>query len=124
MIIYIWRKNMVIRNENQKTDVKIKMRGGDGQVVLKNIIEGNELSHSRLFSKITLKKGCSIGTHTHLQETEYYYILEGEGVVTENSVTTTVKPGDVVVTGDQQSHSIINNGDEDLVFIALILLND
>ena len=115
---------MVIKNENQKTDVKVKMRGGKGEAILKHIIDNKELCHSRLFSTITLKKGCSIGTHTHLQETEYYYILSGEGVVCENSVSTTVKPGDVVVTGDKETHSIENKGDEDLVFIALILLND
>lgn len=115
---------MVIRNDKQNTDVKVKMRGGKGEATLKHIVEGSELNHSRLFSKITLKKGCSIGTHTHLQETEYYYILEGEGVVTEKAVSYTVSSGDVVITGDQESHSIINNKDEDLVFIALILLND
>ncbi len=115
---------MVIRDEKQNIDVKVKMRGGKGDVSLKHIVEGSELNHSRLFSKITLKKGCSIGTHTHLQETEYYYIIQGEGVVSENSVSYTVSVGDVVITGDQESHSIINKNDEDLVFIALILLND
>ncbi|MCY1151609.1 MAG: cupin domain-containing protein [Sphaerochaetaceae bacterium] len=115
---------MVIKNENQKIDVNVKMRGGTGEAIIKHIIDNRELCHSRLFSTITLKKGCSIGTHTHLQETEYYYILSGEGVVTEKSVSTTVKAGDVVITGDQESHSIENKADEDLVFIALILLND
>jgi mannose-6-phosphate isomerase-like protein (cupin superfamily) len=115
---------MVITNENQKIDLKVKMREGKGETIIKHIINSDELNHSRLFSTITLKKGCSIGTHTHLNETEYYYILSGEGVVSEKSGDTTVKVGDVVVTGDKQSHSIINNGNEDLVFIALILLDD
>ncbi len=115
---------MVIKNENQNIDVKIKMREGKGEAIIKNIIDSNKLSHSRLFSTITLKQGCSIGKHTHIQETEYYYILSGEGIVTEADGEKFVKPGDVVVTGDQESHSIINNREEDLVFIALILLND
>lgn len=115
---------MVIKNDKQKIDTKVKMRGGEGEAILKHIVDSDKLNHSRLFSKITLKKGCSIGTHTHLQETEYYYILEGKGVVSEKTLSYTVSPGDVVITGDKESHSIVNNEEEDLVFIALILLDD
>lgn len=115
---------MVITNKNQKIDVKVKMREGNGEAIIKHIVNNNDLNHSRLFSTITLKKGCSIGNHTHLGETEYYYIISGEGVVSEKTGDTTVKIGDVVITGDKESHSIANNGDEDLVFIALILLDD
>lgn len=115
---------MIIKNNDQKTDVKTNMRGGSGEVLFKHIVDKEELDHSRLFSTITLKKDCSIGTHTHIKETEYYYILSGEGVVTEEAGSSVVKPGDVVITGDGESHSIINNEDEDLVFIALIILHD
>lgn len=115
---------MVIKNENQKKEVKIKMREGLGEVQFQHIVEKESLNHSRLFSKITLKKNCSIGAHTHIKETEYYYIIQGEGVVTEKTGSYSVSVGDVVITGDQESHSIINEKDEDLVFIALILLDD
>ena len=32
-------------------------------------------------------------------------------------------PGDVVITGDGESHSIANECDEDLVFVAVIILD-
>jgi len=115
---------MIIKNENQRNEVKIKMREGIGKVQLQHVVESEKLNHSRLFSKITLKKDCSIGEHTHIKETEYYYIIKGEGVVTEKEGSFNVKAGDVVITGDQESHSIINNKDEDLEFLAVIILDD
>lgn len=115
---------MIIKNEKQRKEVKIKMREGLGDVQLKHIVENESLNHSRLFSEITLKKGCSIGEHTHIKETEYYYIIKGAGIVTEQSGSYNVEAGDIVITGDQESHSIINENDEDLVFIAVIILDD
>ncbi|MDC7243249.1 MAG: cupin domain-containing protein [Sphaerochaetaceae bacterium] len=115
---------MIIENKQQKIDIKTNMRDGKGDVILQQIVDKENLNHSRLFSKITLKKGCSIGTHTHLKETEYYYIIQGEGEVTEKEGSYVARAGDVVITGDQESHSIINKKEEDLVFIALILLDD
>ena len=61
-----------------------------------------------------------IGKHVHDGEVEYYCILAGQGVVTEDTGESTVNPGDVVVTGWGQSHSIRNDRDEDLEFIAVI----
>jgi hypothetical protein len=41
---------MVIKNENQKIDVNVKMRGGTGEAIIKHIIDNRELCHSRLRS--------------------------------------------------------------------------
>ena len=79
--------------------------------------------HSRLFSLFTLKTGCSIGEHEHINETEYYYILSGKGMVKEKDGVKEVTPGDVVITGNGESHSIANESPEDLVFVAVIILD-
>ena len=115
----------MIKKASQMAETSIEhMRGGDGTVLRKDILGQDDMAkHSRLFSLFTLRKGCSIGEHEHRKETEYYYILSGRGVVTEQSGEKEVLPGDVVITGDGESHAIANAGDEDLVFAAVIILD-
>jgi len=48
-------------------------------------------------------------------------VLEGEGIVNDNGVETTVRKGDVVRTGNGEFHSIQNVADENLEVIAIIL---
>ena len=96
------------------------LRDGEGTVIKRTLAPAQSDMHLRLLGRFTIKKGCSIGNHTHNGEIEYYYILSGKGVVTEDSGTSVVNPGDVVVTGWGQSHSIRNEKDQDLEFLAVI----
>lgn len=100
------------------------MRGGEGDALQHLLLsDGDMAKHARLFATMVLKEGCSIGEHRHDGETEYYYILSGSGIVTEADGDKEVKTGDLVITGNGESHSIRNNGKEDLVFLALIILD-
>ena len=96
--------------------------GGNGVAVISHIMEKTELlANCRLFAKITLDPGCSIGYHQHAQEEEIYYILSGQGVVNDNGDIRTVYPGDAVYTGNGAYHSIENQGDAPLEFLGVIL---
>ena len=56
------------------------MCGGKGHVIIKDILEGDELKGKcGLYAQVTIEKGCSLGYHEHHGETETYYILSGEG---------------------------------------------
>jgi quercetin dioxygenase-like cupin family protein len=63
-----------------------------------------------------------VGWHQHVGETEPYFILEGEGIFTDDDGTKThVFPGDVCTILPGQRHSLDNASDKDpLVFMALI----
>ncbi len=115
---------MIIRKETHPTEKRSNMREGAGIIELMHLQSADELSHARLFSHLTLPQGSSIGPHIHANETEYYYILRGTGIVEEADGNKAVGPGDLVVTGGGASHSIENTGSEPLEFIALILLDD
>ncbi len=105
------------------SETREKMRGGDGNVTLKNIFNADEIKGKcRLFSQITLDPGCSIGTHEHDQEEEFYYILSGTGTVDDNGIIKSAGPGDAIKTGGGEFHSIKNNGNVPLVFLAVIIL--
>ena len=115
---------MIVKNSEMKGKVNVAMRDGKGEVEQLFILdESNMAKHSRLFSYMNLKPGCSIGEHTHHNETEYYYILSGSGFVVEKDGVKRVAKGDVVITGDGESHSIENDGTDDLSLIAIIILD-
>lgn len=104
-------------------EIKENMRGGQGSVKLEHIYSPEEFKGKcRIFSKITLEPGCSIGRHEHDQEEEIYYILSGRGLVDDNGQMREIGPGEALKTGGGEFHSIINNGNEPLVFIAAVLL--
>ena len=115
---------MIVKGKDMKGKVNAHMRDGKGEVEQLFILdETNMAKHSRLFSFMNLKPGCSIGEHTHHNETEYYYILAGSGFVVEKDGVKRVEKGDVVITGNNESHSIENDGPDDLSFIAIIILD-
>jgi mannose-6-phosphate isomerase-like protein (cupin superfamily) len=112
---------MLIQRNAMKTEVKEKMRGGEGNTEIVHLVNCENEKNIRLLAEISLRPGCSIGTHSHEAETEYYIILSGNGTVNDNGIETPVKTGDVVVTGDGASHSIANTGAVPLVFHAVIV---
>ena len=69
---------VIRRAEDMVKEVREKMRGGEGTVELLHIFRKDELKgRARLFAKITLQPGCSIGFHNHDDEEELFYILRG-----------------------------------------------
>lgn len=114
---------MIKRIDEMKTEIREQMRGGKGSAEIIHILNKEEMKGKvRLFAKIVLNPGCSIGTHQHVDEEEAYYILEGTGLVVEDGNERQVKAGDVILTGGGASHSIENNGDKPLIFMAVVML--
>ncbi len=77
----------------------------------------------RLFSFIQVKPGEEVEYHTHVGESETFFILSGEGIYNDNGKDVEVVPGMVTFTPSGKGHAIKNTGDEMLVFIALILVD-
>ena len=116
---------MIVKNNSKQHEIKQNMRGGKGDIKITHITDQEVLGkHCRLFAQITVKPGDSIGDHQHVGEQEIFYFIQGSGIAIDNGRQSDIGPGDVMVTPDQGSHSVINTGDQDLVFIALILKED
>lgn len=98
------------------------LMGGKGVVRVYHILEKEELGKAgRLYGRVVLEPGTSIGWHRHKGETEPYYILKGEGTFVDNDGSKTiVTPGDVCLIEDGQYHSIENNSNEPVEFMALV----
>ena len=114
---------MVTHRNEMKSEVREKMRGGEGSATLIHLADcaGDKEKNVRFLSEVTLPPGTSIGKHSHENETEYYIILSGNGTVDDNGKAVTVKTGDIVITGGGAFHSIANNGSVPLIFHAIIV---
>lgn len=113
---------MVRRNNEMKTYDRPEMKGGAGKAVLTDLLSADEmLGKGRLYSVIALEPGCSIGEHRHEGEAEIFYILEGEAAAHDNGAEVRLSPGDLLYTGDGDSHDIRNCGSSTLRLLALIL---
>lgn len=96
--------------------------GGKGHIYAKILARADQMYRgARLFNHITLNPGCSIGYHTHEHETEFYYILSGEGVFNDNGTEVVLHAGDVTETGGGNSHGLDNRSDAPVELIALIV---
>ena len=113
----------MVRKANEcKVEQREHMRDGNGTVHIVNFASKEELNDKgRLFSRITLNPGCSIGYHVHETDAELFYILAGTGVYSDNGTDAEVQAGDVAICETGHGHSITNTGETPLEFVAVIV---
>ena len=71
-------------------------------------------------AKVRVKAGVTTNWHKLSGTTERYYILSGMGVVdVGDALPRQVSAGDVVIIPSMARQRINNNGNEDLIFLAL-----
>ena len=96
--------------------------GGKGEIYITHLLTQKEMvGQCGMFAKVVVPPGSSLGVHPHNGNTETYHILQGKALYTDNEKTYEVKPGDTTFCADGDSHGIENIGDEDLIFMALII---
>lgn len=117
---------MIRKPHEQSTEVAQNLRGGEGEVHSRNLLNAPEEMNGkgRLFKLFTLPVGASIGYHPHNDETETYYITSGSGEYNDNGKIMSCSAGDILHTYCGDAHSIKNVGTTPLEFIALILFAD
>ena len=114
---------MIRKKEECKIEYREHMREGDGTVEITNFINSSEELNDkgRMFSRMTLKPGTSIGYHVHENDSELFYILCGTAEYNDNGRTVVLNPGDVALCPAGTGHGIANRGDVVLEIVALIL---
>jgi len=115
---------MIMRKSSYPVQRNEKMRGGDGVAVVESLLTPAQLyDKGRLFAKITLEPGSSIGYHVHEGEMETFFVISGKAEFFEKGETAILSPGDATLTQSGDGHSIKNIGETPLELIALILFN-
>ena len=105
------------------TEVRTAMRGGDGSVKIEHIWKkGEEMgSPTRMYSRLILQPGCSIGWHVHENEEEIFYILAGQARIDDNGTEVIASVGDSVITRSGEGHSVACEGTDTLEILACII---
>ena len=113
---------MIRRNGEYSVDRREQMRGGDGTVKIEHFWnEAEELRGlNRLFARLTLEPGTSIGFHRHENEAEIFVVVSGEGEVDDDGTLSRVGAGDTILTGFGAGHGVRCVGDRPLVMVAVI----
>jgi len=113
---------MIKRKDSYETKINENMRGGDGSAKIEQLLTPDELNNKgRLFAKITLEPGSSIGSHVHEGEMESFFVVRGEAEYDDNGETVTLCTGDTTHTPSGKGHAVKSIGNEPLELIALIL---
>ena len=89
--------------------------GGEGEIHAQMHVDGlNRILHG------VLPPGSSIGCHTHETSSEVIYILSGVGKVLCEGVYEPLAPGACHYCPKGTAHSLINDSDGDLEFLAIV----
>ena len=97
-------------------NVVANLRGGEKEVTMQRVT-ADELTR---FVRGKLVPGASIGLHKHEDDSETIYILQGQGRMVIDDGEEILDTGDCHYCPKGHSHSLINNGDEDLIFFAVL----
>ena len=113
---------MIKRKKDFEITVLENMRGGDGSVRIERMWspETELKANNRLFAKLVLKPGSSIGFHHHENEEEVFYVLRGIAEADDNGDTVILNPGDSILTADGAGHSIKSVGEDTLELLSVI----
>ncbi len=112
---------MIRKAGDMDVETRENMRGGRGTVGFRHFFTADEFtSKTRLCTAMTLPPGASVGSHCHETEDEVYIVTSGSGILDDGTSRTRIEKGDAVLTGRGGSHAVENDGDEDLVIIAVI----
>jgi len=113
---------MVKRKGSYPVMERENMRGGEGVVKIEELLTTAEIyDNGRLYGKITLEPGASIGAHVHEGEMEGFYIICGEAELYDNGEIVRLFPGDTSLNISGEEHALKNVGDTTLEVIALVL---
>ena len=95
--------------------------------VIPNFYGGQKSTAARMFAdpfnrimRGRLSPGASIGEHLHENGSEIVFVLQGNGKALVDGIAEELRLGECHYCPKGHSHSIINDGEEDLVFFAVV----
>ncbi len=106
---------MKIDFKNIEETIVPNFKGGEGHYIMKQFADDKV---KIMYGK--LEPGCSIGLHRHELNCEIMYILSGQATYVDEGEVETVNPGEVHYNPMDKEHTLMNNGQEDLTFFAVV----
>jgi oxalate decarboxylase/phosphoglucose isomerase-like protein (cupin superfamily) len=109
------------RHDTMYNGPLLNCHDGAGALDFTVVLQGADLPGRRLkfIHDDILAPGVTIGLHTHDDDEEYYYILEGHGVMALDGERFEVNAGDIAAVYPGGEHGLENNSDIDLHMIVV-----
>ncbi len=106
---------MKINFDEITAEKKEHFNNGEKYYEVKTVNDGlNKIMYGKLIP------GASIGLHTHTDSSEIIYILSGSGKNICDGKEERLTVGDCHYCPKNSSHTFINDGNEDLIFFAVV----
>jgi len=105
---------MIRFSESDFKDIP-NFKGGEG--VFRAAIVSDEMNK---ILKAILPPASSVGLHTHDTSSEIIFILSGSGKTVCDGKTESVTAGDCLYCKKGSAHTLINDGEDDLIFYAVV----
>jgi len=109
--------DMIVRNLKDK-EVLETTYIAHGGAIAQMILDRRILKEIGFLAIANLAPGKEIEAHVDPME-EIYFVLSGSGKMHVNEDSRQVHPGDATWIPAGSSHSLLNNGDEDLVILVV-----
>lgn len=106
---------MIIDFENIKKQRISHMKDGKGTLYIQPWDDD-----TKKIARITIPKGASIGSHTHVEGDETVYTLSGQGICHDSRGDHDLVPGLVNYCKTGEYHSIENIKQQDLIIFVVI----
>ena len=106
---------MIIDFNSMPVTALPNFKGGEKELNAKMYFDG---THRILHGE--LQPGASIGMHTHDTSSETIFVVGGHGTVIYDGTSADIAASQCHYCPKGHSHSLVNTGDEDLVFHAVV----
>lgn len=107
----------MIINFNDIPEAELKnFNGGEKSMMARRFLDEGRVKILRG----RLEPGASIGQHVHDTSSEIMYFLEGKGKVLYQGEWKEIREGLCHYCPKGESHSVVNDGSEDLIFFAVV----
>lgn len=90
----------------------------DGSTIRSILDRTNAPVELQSLAEATLPPGCATQRHYHKVSEEFYFILEGVGLMELDGETRAVTSGDAILIPRSAWHQITNQGDQTLRFLC------
>lgn len=92
-----------------------EVHGGCGLCRNARVFSDEEIpSPVRFIYYTVMPPKASFGLHRHGHDNEFYIVLEGTGVYTQNGVDVPIRAGDIMMNDACAEHGIVNTGETDM----------
>ena len=100
-------------------------KGGEGCVQKWDILKADEMyGKGRVCALMALDPGHEVGRHRHEGDGEVFYILSGKGKYLLDGELVDVETGDVLFVDDGEEHYMVNTGEDQLKYLAIVLFSE